>query len=286
MKAPLATILVVLAVALTGCGPSSNGQPLLTEPSEIVMAGVRSTASLQFVHARLDVDMPMFAPGGAAGQLSSKTAMELDVDLTTRSLAGRVVTSGRGGADQVSDVILVGGKQFTRSAPEIRWTLFPNLGGQQPFASNDQIVAAVETAIGGSGVVLSLGDAQACGDATCYRVVADLDPMSAWQLFAPIITGVVGAEPLPPDLNLRPVTLDVLVDQRSRRLVGLATTVQVQGFAIGLRLTLTNHDVPVAIAPPPPGLVDKFDINNIGGGGGVIHGDATMAPQPVPAETP
>lgn len=285
MKASLATILVVLAVALTGCGPSSNGQPLLTEPSEIVMAGVRSTASLQFVHARLDMDMPNFAPGGAAGGFSSKSSIELDIDLTTRSLAGHTLTN-MGGPDQASDTILVDGKQFTRNAGETRWTLFPNLGAQQPFPSNDQIVAAIETAIGGSGVVLHLEDAQACGDATCYHVVADLDPTSAWQLFAPIVGGGAADGPAPPDLNLRPVTLDVLVDQPTRRLVGLATTVPIQGFAIGLQLMLTNHDVPVAIAAPPPGLVDRFDFNNIGGGGGVIHGGETMAPQPVPAESP
>jgi hypothetical protein len=281
-RVALVAVAIATILATIGCQPSSNGQPLLTDPSEIVMAAVRSTAALQTVHARLDVTY-QGQPGQQPGDLpanqanSGRSTIELDIDLTTRNFAGRSVSSNQGGPEQASEVIFVGGQQFTRNLPAARWTQFPNFGGQLPFPSNEVLVAGITSVIEGGGVNLQLADAEACGEATCYHVVADLSPTATWQLLGPIFMGAPASGPPPDGLNLPPVTLHLLVDQASRALIVANTALTIQGMSVSLAINLTNHDAPILIGPPPAGLVDKMDMN---GGGGVT------APEPMPAETP
>jgi hypothetical protein len=275
--------IAMISVAI-GCQPASNGQPLLTDPAEIVMAGVRSTAALHTVHARIDMtyqEQPAQQPGDLPGPgneaMGGRSTIELDIDLATRDFAGRSVNSIRGGLEQTSELIFVGGQQFTRNLPDVRWIQFPNFANQVSFPSNEVLLAGVSSMIEGGGVAFQLADAEACGDATCYHVVADLSSEATWQLLGPVFMGGPATGPPPAGLNLPPVTIHILVDQASRALMVANTVVTLQGVSVNLAINLTNHDGPIAIAPPPPGMVDKMDMN---GGGGVV------APQPMPAETP
>jgi hypothetical protein len=207
---------------------------------------------------------------------------ELDADLETRSFAGRTVTSIQGMPDMTSDLILIGGQQFTRNAPDTRWTQFMQFGAPMQFPSNDQLVEILSTVIQGGGVDLKLAEQQACGDATCYHVIANVDPAVEWQLLAPV-TGGVGAPPA--GLNLPPITLHLLVDQATRNLVGGNTDVSMMGVSASVTFTLTNHDAEIVIAAPPPALVDQM---GNGFGGGVLNnvgGEITPAPIAMPAES-
>jgi len=275
--AAVAIMLVTLA-----CQPASEGgQPIMTDPGEIVMAGVNSTAALHAVHARFEVS---FGAGGGQ-QMGAQSIADVDIDLDTRNFATRSVSSGQGGPDQVSDVINIGGRQFTRTPPDTRWMAFPNPGGQPAFPTNDEVVAAIASTVDSAHAVLQLADSEPCGEATCYHVIAELDAEATWQLLGALIMGGAANEPPPAGFNLPPITLHVLVDQASRALVAVNTAISMQGMSITIAVSLTNHDVPVQIVAPPPALVDQLDANSIGGAG-VIHGGATIAPEPAPAESP
>jgi hypothetical protein len=273
--------LAIAVLAATGCQPNANGQPLLTDPAEIVMAGARSTAALHTVHLRMDMTFQSAAGQGIGGGVfAGRMSEELDADLETRSFAGRTVTSVQGMPDMTSDIILVGGQQFSRNAPDTRWTLFPQFGAPMPFPSNDQLVEALSSVIQGGGVDLQLAEQQACGEATCYHVIANIEPAVEWQLLAPL-TGGGGAAPA--GLNLPPITLHLLVDQATRQLAGGSTDVNFQGVSASVTFTLTNHDSDIVIAAPPPALVDNM---GNGFGGGILNdvGDG-VAPVPMPAES-
>ena len=266
-------------LATLACQPTSNaGQPILTEPGEVLMAGVSSTAALHAVHARFDVSF-----GVVGGQpMGAQSIADVDIDLDTRNFATRNVSSGQGGPDQVSEMISVGGQQFTRTPPDTRWTTFPNMGGgQQALPSNPEMVALIASTVDSAHVVLHLADPEPCGEATCYHVIAKLDAEATWQLLGPLIMGGAAIEPPPAGFNLPPITLHVLVDQASRALVAVNTAISLQGMSITLAVSLTNHDVPVQIVAPPPALVDNV---NLEGGGGVAV--PAPVPAPVPAESP
>jgi hypothetical protein len=273
--------IVVAALSLGGCQSTANGQAILTDPAEIVMAGARSTAALHTVHVRMDMTFQSAAGQGlGGGLLAGRMSEELDADLDTRSFAGRSVTSIQGMPDMTSDMILIGGQQFSRNAPDTRWTQFMQFGAPMPFPSNDQLVEILSTVIQGGGVDLKLAEQQACGDSTCYHVIANVDPAVEWQLLAPL-TGGVGAPPA--GLNLPPITLNLLVDQATRNLVGGNTDISFQGVSASVTVTLTNHDAEIVIAAPPPALVDQM---GNGFGGGIINDvGGGVAPVPMPAES-
>lgn len=264
-------------LGLIGCQPASNGgQPLLTDPAEVVMAAVRSTAMLHTVHARMEMSIQ-----GPAGQafggpaMNGRMAFDVDFDLDTRSFAGRSVVSMAGIPAMTSDMILVGGQQFTRTAPATRWTQMPQFGAQVPFPSNDQLVEGISTVIQGAGVDLQLADPEPCGEATCYHVIANMDPATEWQLLAPL-TGGVGAAPA--GGGLPPLTLHLLVDQATRALVSATTSITFQGMSTAMTITLTSPDAEIQIAPPPRALVDQM--NNGFGGGTITNVGSGVIPVP------
>lgn len=272
---------VVTTFALIGCQPASNGsQPLLADPGEVVMAGVHSTAELHTVHARMEMTFQGPAGQGLGGQaMSGRMVFDVDADLDTRSFAGRTVASIQGMPAMTSDMILVGGQEFSRNAPDTRWMQMPQFGAQMPFPTNDQLVEAISTVVQGTGVDLQLAEPEPCGEATCYHVIANLDPATEWQLLAPL-SGGVGAAPA--GVNLPPLTLHLLVDQATRALVSASTAITFQGMTTAMTVTLTNPDAEIHIAPPPRALVNQ--VNN-GFGGGIITtvGGNVM---PVPEESP
>jgi hypothetical protein len=277
----------VLTLTVAGaCDPAAKGQPLLTDPAEIVMAAVRSTAGLKGVHAKVEV---AFKGGGQAfggPDMQTRTTLDLDLDMATRNYSGRSVTDSAG-IDQASEVISVDGNEFTRNPPNARWTQFSDFGGGPSFPTNEMLVAAIGAVIDGGGAGLTLADSEPCGEMTCYHVIAELNRAATWQLIAPLAMGGTANEAPPPDFPVPALAIDMLVDQATRALLVAKTTVVTQGISIDLAVTLSNHDVEVVIAPPPPGMVDQM--NNGFGGGGVITnvgGEVAPAPEPASAESP
>jgi hypothetical protein len=252
----VAATVAALAVA---CEPATPALPLLTDPAEVVMAGIRSTAALHTVHARFEIGFNMPGEGGMDGQ-----TIEIDADLDTRSFAGRGVADSANGADFTSEFIAVGGWQFTRNPPEQRWSSFQNVPAGVPFPSNDELLATISALVAGDGIAVRLADPETCGDSTCYHAIIDLDSDATWELFAPVLVGAPGNGPPPEGLAIPPVTIDLYIDQATRALIAANTAFTIQGTGLRLSIVLSNHDVPVQIVAPPPGLVDNA-LDNVGG---------------------
>ena len=282
-----AAVVALAALAALACQPTANGQPLLTDPSDILKSGIQSTAAPLAVHARVELSLQVAAPQGGGGQaFNSRSLVDIDVDLATRNLAARSTTSmGQGMPDQASDIILFDGRQFTRNGADTRWTQFPNNGVAPSFPTNDELAQLITTVIDGGNATVDLADHETCGDSTCYHVVVQLDPAATWQILSPILAGGPATGPPPAGATIPPLTLDVLIDQSTRVIVGVNTVFSSQGTATALALTLTNHDVPVQIAPPPANLVDQMG-NNVGGGGVVVGGEPIPAAAPTPMPVP
>jgi hypothetical protein len=182
--------LAAAALLVGACQPAPQALGALSDPREIVMAGVSSFAKTQSVHAHaevvIDVTLQDIGPGQA---MTANATLDADVDLVRRNVAARTtIAMGAGFAgNQVSEMFLVGGQQFTRTPPDTRWTRFPMFDNQAMLPTNDEIAAAVNGSLDGAGVVLRVAGPAPCGEGTCYHVVAELDPNAAWQMLGPIL---------------------------------------------------------------------------------------------------
>ncbi len=249
---------VAAMLGAVGCQSTVDGLPILTDPAEIVMAGVRSTAALQYVHVRVDGNLQVAPAGQGNGAMFQQIALDFDMDVARRAIAGRTVAKAAGQPDRISEVLLVNGEQFVRGGPDTRWTHFPNTNGPMQLPSTDDIINGISPLIGRE-IVVHPADSEACGAGTCYHVVADLDPLSSMWIVGPIFLGSVPTGPPDPGMGVQSIRLDLYVDQATRLLVGANGLVTFKGASVAMRLTLTNHDIPLNIAPPLPGLVDEMD---------------------------
>jgi hypothetical protein len=265
--------------ALGACQPTVNGKPLMTDPAEILMAGVRSTAALHSVHARLEMTIQGAPAQGFGGMVpAGRAAVDIDADLDSRNLAGRAVATFQGAPDMTADVIVVSGTTFTKTQPDTRWTQMPNVGGPPQFPTNDQLAEAISSVLDTGSIDLQLFDAEPCGEATCYHVIAGLDAADLGLLLGPLLGVGFGAGPR--DINMPPIALDLFVDQATGRLVSVHAAIASQGLSTAVTLTLSNYDAEVVIAPPPPRLVDRMDNGFFGGTTTIIGGDEDSEPDP------
>jgi hypothetical protein len=78
-----------------------------------------------------------------------------------------------------------------------------------------------------------------------------------------LIGGAPGIEVGPPDPAIPELVFDVKVDEETRNLVSVASSVTAQGQTVDLAATLSNHGVEFELLPPSP---DQVQESNEGGG--------------------
>ena len=267
-------------VLTTGCTSNASG-PLLTDPHEIVLKAIRSTAALSYVrvHAEIGVSMVAFGGPGAAGDL--RIGMDADVDLAHRQLAGRMTTQGSAGFGagaggqpaQVQEFISLANASYQRSGGTGRWTKFSTGGiGALAGPSNAQIAAMVEAFASDPGVKLDLGEAASCSLGTCYHLTATVDGNAA---FKALMTAFGAPADANAGLALPPIALDLLVDQATGVLSQVQFQTSVQGASVQLAAVFSNPDLVVQIVAPPAALVDDLTVGPGFGGG--------QGPAPTPA---
>jgi hypothetical protein len=279
-----AALAMLLLVGCTPAGPAN----LLTDPHEILVRAVRSTAALSYVRVHADMGMSMAGLGvGVGGDV--RATLDADVHLADRTFAGRTTTQlppglGQGGnALQVSEFISLPNAQFSRNAGAGRWTKFSTGGVGMPVGpTNAQIAAALEALVANPGVRLELGDAASCSLGTCYHVTATVDGDVAFQALAAAI-GQPGGNSggVIPSL-----VFDLMIDQASGILSEVRFQTSIQGTALQIAATFSNPDVVVQNVAPPAGIVDDNDLNGgFGPGSGIGGGVTVVTPEPFPAET-
>jgi len=268
---------ILLAALLAACGDSAaEALPRLDDPKEIVEEALRTTAELEFVHARLEVAQEV------AGE-SQRYTLEGDLDLAQREFHAAVDLAGGMGMQQRAEILLVGTDIFTRTqdptaggVPDDRWQRMPIGAGSDPrngIPATPAIAVALKGLLADPGIVANLAGIEACGDRQCYHVTLTVDPEVTWRAVNGALLGQPGGDIGPVDPAVPEITFDVLVDEATRRLMSLGTSIAAEGQSFDLSATLSNHDVEFDLVPPPPEQVVE---SNVGGGTGATP--APMAP--------
>jgi hypothetical protein len=260
----LLPLLLVVAGIAAACEPTAAALPRLTDVDEILEETLRTTAELKYVHARVEVEAAL---GQGIGDGSY--VVDADIDLGRRELHAEAATDVAVMGTQRMRVLIVGSDMYVRVSDTERWQRQPIEPGTDPRAAippNPAIAAAIQTILEDPSVRAELRGMEACGSGECYHVVATIAP----ELIGRMINGeFLGAPPGqtagPVDPAIPEVPLDILIDERTRRLVSVSSVVSVQGATADVEITLSNHDVELRIVPPPPGEVDE-SVSNEGGG--------------------
>jgi hypothetical protein len=275
------------AVILAACGSSPEARP--TDPRDILVQAVATTARLTTLRLHIEVVSEMGGgfDGPANGPrmaMSMKMALDVDVDLPTRQLAGRTTVQfpQMGNAigdpgEQVSEVIVLQAATFTRNGQNGRWMKLPG-GAGGAFGggpTNDQIATMLTEFASNPAVGIEVREASPCTLGTCDHIVAHV----AGRDFGRMLGALFGA---PVDVANGQIIPDVevamLVDQATSVFSEVRTSITMGGTSTGILLTLSNLGQNVQIAAPPPALVDDFGENMGGGfdGGGVGPAPTTI----------
>ena len=286
----LVTLLWIVAIVGTAaaCSPNPAG-PELTDPREILSKTIQSTASLRSMRVRVDLETREQArPGVPEGGFAEGV---LDLAAGEMSLAG----AGNTGAGAFA-FIQADGSAFVRTSANGRWTKVPAAGGMAGLlllggggvAPRLDVAGALADLADDPETVVELRGVEDCATGRCYRTIVGLPPAQVWKLIVGL-TGIDrmqgGAAVQPPLADIPPISFEILTDTATLRLVDLVASGTADGASVAVRLRVAAPNEPVAIEPPPPGLVDEAGANM--GGGGVVTPVAPVAPKPVPvpAET-
>jgi hypothetical protein len=278
-----ATSIAVLGLVVIGCTPTASTK-LLTDPKEIAATSIRATTGLSFVRIHVDAAASMggLVGGGAGGD--AHFAVDADVDLARRQMAGRMTTQlpaafgvNGGQANQVQEFISLTNASYSRTGGAGRWTKFSIGGVGAPAGpTNAQIAGILESLLSNPNVTLALGDAATCSLGTCYHVTATVDGTAAVQA----ILGIAGSPPTGNiGITIPPLVFELLIDQATGVLSEARLQTTVQGTSLQAAVLFSNPDLAVQIVAPPAALVDDISV-----GGGFGPGPTT-APVPVPAES-
>ena len=258
---------ILLAAVLAACQPSAEALPRLDDPKEIIEEALRTTAELEFVHARLEGGTEM---DGMAQQYT----VEGDIKLAQREFHA-LAEMGAGGMSQTAELLLVGTDMFVRlrdgglggTVADDRWQRQPLGGGSDPrngLPATPAIAVALKALLADPGITTVLEGMTSCGDRQCYHVTITVDPEVTWRAInGGLIGGAPGNEIGPPDPAIPELVFDVKVDEATRNLVSVATSVAAQGQTVDLAATLSNHGVEFELLPPAP---DQVVDPNEGGG--------------------
>lgn len=281
MRRRLAAIAVALGsvVAIAaGCGP---GAPeALSDPRDILARTVRETAAVRSVTLGADLQIRDANNPGASGG-----SLEAQVDLQATEISARIVdATGR----ELGRFILVDKTMFTTTSNG-RWNrtavdesmMNPSLLllGAGGSGNGPDYFAILTAAASEPAIRIALAGVEDCPTGRCYRTTVEVPPEALWPLLVKLsgIDQMPGMQPPAPALNELPlVSVSVLTDTATLRLVELAGGGSVRGTSAQAVIRLANHDAPVSISAPPDNLVD----NGFGFGGGGF----APAPEPIPVE--
>jgi hypothetical protein len=269
-----------LALALAACGPAAApARP--ADPHLIVTDAVKATAAIPSL--RLHVELASTMDGaafGQAGTFKTSMAIDADVDLAGRQLAGRATNQVTGTGPNVpaaagpqrADIIVTDTAMFTRQGGDARWTKVGS-SGLQTGPTNAAIAAAIVGLLDDPRVTYDRADSIECTLGTCDHVIVHLPAaavIAAMSALANVPADAIGAAGIP---NL---DLDVRIGQASSVISEVRLSMTVGGQTVELLVALSNPGDPVQIVAPAPGLVDDLS------GGRILEtvGDEVQTPSP------
>ena len=257
---------ILLVAIVAGCDSTAQALPRLDDPKEIIEEALRTTAELEFVHARLE------AAAEVMGE-SQSYSLEGDLNLAQREFHANFDLQGGGGMQQRAEILLVGTDMFTRTQEaslgavrDDRWQRIPIDAGSDPrngIPATPAIAVALKALLGDPGLNAKLVGMETCGDRQCYHLTLTIAPDLTWRAInGGLFVAQPGVEPGPVDPAVPEITLDVMVDEATRNLMSLSSSITTQGQSVDLNATLSNHNVEFGLVPPPP---DQVMQSNVGG---------------------
>lgn len=241
------------AALLAACGGQTL--PALTDPTEIVAAGLRSIETARSVHVELaasgTIEASLTGQGTGTSVRLDGTSGAADVDFAN----GKAHTTFTAPGFLLSgELIQIGPTSYFKS----------NLTGPR-FISQDATAALpVDPAdpmglLGDVGTVLTSeevervkGEDVDCGGKRCYSVAIELSSEQLAALIGPAMPSVP-----PPAVGPISLSLRILVERDTQKLAGItAVATMAQMGSVTLTATFSKWDEPVDITAPPADQVD------------------------------
>jgi hypothetical protein len=243
-------VAALLTIAVGACNGGSSG-PVLTDPTAIVTAALKSTEAAKTVHLELTADGTVSVPlpiAGAAGTPIDLTGTTASADVDLAKGAARATFAVPSMLGLAGELIAVDGKAYvktTLTGPLYQETaasgapVDPSKAGGMIDGLGDLVLTP--------GVVLVKGDDVACGSKQCYTVTADLDASK----LGPTASGSIGG--LPVDLAGATVKLTLHVEKDlPNHLAGVTAEITTPSNGkVTVDLTASKWDEAVSITAPP-----------------------------------
>lgn len=243
-----------LVVALTACG--SPTLPALTDPAEIITAGLTSTETARTVHLDLTVD------GEINADLSGGTGTATTFPLTGTTASADVdMAAGKAHAtfavpallNLSGELIQIGETSYVKTS--LGGPLFEVQEAADSLPVDPTDASGIFDDIGdfllADGVDPVKGDDVDCAGKPCYTVMIELtaDELAALGMAAP---GAAELEALPVDLGDISLALTVRVEKDTYHLAGVASVISLgEAGSLTVDVRASNWDQPVDISPPP-----------------------------------
>ena len=237
-----------LAIAVAACNGGASG-PVLTDPTAIVTAALKSSEAAKTVHLELTADGTATVPiAGAAGTPIDLTGTTASADVDLAKGAAKATFSVPSMLGFAGEVIAVDGKVYVKTT--LTGPLYQTSaasGAPVDPSKAGGLINNLGDLLLKPGVKLVKGDDVACGSKQCYTVTADLTPAD----LGPTASSPIGG--LPVDLAGATLKLTVRVEKDlPNHLAGVTAEITTaSNGTVKLDLTASKWDEPVAITAPP-----------------------------------
>jgi len=244
----LATVVVLaawVAVVAAACGGAATPPPV-SDPRDLVVEALRSTAGLTAVHAAVELDVR-----DASGR-DYHALIEGDVNVVGREL--NLVATFRPPIFDAAQARLILADGFVASDFGQGWS-FSGGPGRDPLQgvpTTARMIESIEGAVRDASTTVALGSTEPCGEARCHRVRVEVPAAVAWRAATnPFENGDgLGAVSDQPPPGFPGIAIDLWIDEMSHRLVQATNTTTVGGQTLVVSLALSRHGVPVSIELP------------------------------------
>lgn len=243
----------IAGTALLVAACPGEAEPLLTDPRDIVARTLLATAQVRTAHARIDLENRP-----ADGEISGGS-VDADINLADGELAAQGV--GNDGAGRFA-VIVADGDLFARGDGAQGWNRIPGggtnpamifslRGGVGPGPGPDYL-ALLRGIVTDPQTTFELRGVEDCDAGRCYHTAIGLTGAQLWALAVELMAldEIPGAPGRPPLEDLPSLSIEVLTDVATLRVVDLVGTATMNGGSIAIRLRLSGFDQAVAIEAP------------------------------------
>ena len=245
----------------TACG---QAVPELTDARDIVARTLIATSEVRTAHVLIDLE------NRAVGGVTDTASIEASVNLAEGELAAQGADRNGG---NIFAVIVAGGDLFARGGGGEQWTRIPEAGlnpsilftlARGEAGEPPDYLALLTAVVTDPRTTFELRGVEDCDPGRCYHTVIAITREQVWPLVIELagLDAIPGGVEPPPPGDLPLISIEVLTDMATLRLVDLVGTATVNdgnSVAIRMRVSAVNQDVVIeapldARTPPVPGF--------------------------------